>query len=108
MPEGFVANIDAKVYARDWETFYEYDSREDPRRDGHARGIRENLLVSAPGGWAVVRYDHGVYIVVSVLTEEQYRFNSTALWSRTKVRALEKAGGGPQTLRHNPFAEKLK
>lgn len=109
MPAGFIENVRAKVYARDWESWFEVDDRAHPRSStGAARGLRENLLVCAPGGWAVVRLDRDVYVVVSVLTEEQYQFNRSTLWSPTPGRAREKleleARGEREPLRFSPFA----
>lgn len=108
MPSGIIENVRAKGYARDWESWFEVDPREHPRSStGAARGLRENLLVSAPGGWAVVRLDRDVYVVVSVLTEEQYQFNRSTLWGSTKERAerlAARGAGQPLPLTHKPFA----
>lgn len=111
----FRALIERAIEARDWEFWYEVDTREN-------RGLRENLVICAnhPDGnsYAVVRQSPDrAYVVVSVLTEEQYQFNKRALWSSTPQRAVreherreeEKKQGLTTTrpLTFNPF-EKLK
>ena len=90
--------VELAIESRDWEVWHEHDPR--PREGSrHARGWRENLLIHAGQAWAVVRYDRR-YLVVSVLTEEQYRWNTQRLWSRTPNAPV--AGRGP--LKQSPFA----
>jgi hypothetical protein len=90
--------VELAIESRDWEVWHEHDTR--PREgSSHARGWRENLLVHVGTSWAVVRFERR-YLVVSVLTEEQYAFNTMRLWSRTPGAVAQ--GKGP--LKHSPFA----
>lgn len=106
----FRALIERAIESREWEEWFEVDRRED-------RGLKTNLVVRATDGTsAVVRIsgDDGAYLVVSVLTAEQYKFNSEQLWSKTADRALahaakEEADGRlglspTRALTHSPFA----
>lgn len=110
----FRALIERAIEAREWDIWYEVDERE-------GRGLRENLLIRAAHNsgdtYAVVRQspDH-TYVVVSVLTQKQYEFNTKSLWSSTPQGALreherqeaeKRQGLSPTTrpLTHNPFSK---
>ena len=106
--------VERSIESREWESWYEVDGRE-------GRGLRENLVIRATNcdghTYAVVRTTNGGgYIVVSVLTNDQYEFNTKSLWSSTAEGALreherresERRAGLSPTIRpltFNPFAK---
>lgn len=107
----FRNGVEAALEAREWEEWFEVDTRE-------GRGLRTNLLVRSDNAWALARLGtDGRYVVCSVLTNAQYDFNARNLWRASAAAALgkaeldaEQARSGPvrPPLKHNPFAKLLK
>lgn len=110
----FVESVRAKVYAKDWVSYFEYDPRPHPKDGNVPRAIVENLVVTTHSGAAVVRRDGSDYLVVSVLTDAMVAHNATTLWRKTReslvashvearASSRDKAPGLP--LKHNPFTK---